>query len=122
MKELLVLVALMVTACGTVPSGPVVGSVPGGTAVCSVIDSSKFDLALQTYDAALDAINLLINAKVLIPGSARAKAVADANDRVMAAFKAADAARHACNATSYRAALDDVTAGVAQVRAAIHGG
>lgn len=124
MRALLLAGCLALAACTptTTATGPVASTVPGGTAVCSVITSDKLDIALKAYDAALDAIDLLIDAKVLVPGSARAKAVADANDRVLAAFKAADAARVACNATGYASALVAVQAAIADVRAAIKGG
>lgn len=128
MRSIILVLALALVACGpTAPpasdgSTPVVSAVPGADAVCSTIDASKLDLALRAYDAALDAINVLATTPVLKPGSARAIAVANANDRVLAAFKAADAAHKACNATSYSAALNAAQAAIADVRAAIHSG
>lgn len=122
MKKMLLAVAacFALAACnpaaappGSVSDVPVVGS------VCQQISSDKFDLALKAYGAATDAVNLLIDAGALKPGSAKALAVANANDKVLSAFAVAEQARRACNATSYAAALVNVQNGIAEVRTAL---
>src|SRR4051812_1054863 len=103
MRALIVVLATSLLACTPASTGTTpVDSLPGASPVCAALDSQRLDDAAKAYGAALDAVGLLIDAKVLVPGSARAKAVADANDRVLAAFNVADAARKACNATSYQ--------------------
>jgi len=80
MKKFFVLLlpaTLALAACETTGTSPVT-SLPGGAQVCSAIKSDKFDLALKAYGAATDAINLLIDAKVVVPGSPRAVAIASA--------------------------------------------
>jgi hypothetical protein len=119
----LLLVAGAAAMLGCTPTGQTVGTtVPGATAACAVLDSNRLDDAWKAYDVALDAINMLIDAKVLIPGSPRAKAVATANDRVLAALQAAEAARKACNSSSYLSALSQAKAAFADVRTALHSG
>lgn len=119
-KLFIIFGALALVACDTTGAGTgPVGSLPGGAQVCSAIKSDKFDLALKAYGAAVDAVNLLIDAKVLVPGSAKAVAVANANDKVLAAFSVAEHARQACNSTSYLAAINEAQAAIAEVRAAL---
>lgn len=123
MKKLLLIAgALALTACDTTgtTTGPV-SSLPGASTVCPALQSDKFDLALKAYGAATDAINLLIDAKVLVPGSTRAKAVANANDKVLAAFAVAEHARQACNSTDYTTALAEANAALGEIRAALKG-
>lgn len=97
-----------------------VASLPGATQVCAALRSDKFDLVLRSYGAATDAVNLLVDAKALKPGSAKAVAVANANDKVLSALAVAENARRACNAASYTAALNAAGAAIAEFRAALH--
>lgn len=106
--------ALAVSACATTSAPPVVGQ------ACTALHSDKFDLALKAYGAAVDAVNLLINAKVLVPGTPRALAVANANDKVLVAFSTAQRARTACDATSYAAAISEASAAIGEIRSALH--
>lgn len=123
MKKLLLMLAmplLALAACAT--PAPISGSpsdLPVVSTVCAQIQSDKFDIALKAYGAAVDAVNLLVDAKVLKPGTPKALAVAKANDRVLAAFVLAEHARVACNSTSYLAAMVEVQAAIAEVRTAL---
>lgn len=123
MKRLIyaVCIALSLSACEPLTAGSTpVASLPGSAPVCGVLQSDKFDIALKAYGAATDAINLLIDAHALTPGSAKAVAIANANDKVLVAFVTAEHARQACNSTSYLAALSEAQAAIAEVRAALH--
>ena len=122
MKRIILLAAaaLSLSACnptgtppGSVSDVPVVGS------VCAAISSDKFDVALKAYGAAADAVNLLIDAKVLVSGTPRALAVATANDRVLTAFAVAERARRACNSASYTAAMAEVSVAITEIRTAL---
>jgi hypothetical protein len=116
--------ALALAACdttGTSTTTTPVTSIPGGTQVCAALKSDKFDLVLKAYGATTDAINLLIDAKVLVPGSARAVAIANANDKVLAALAVAEHARQACNSTDYLTALSQANAALTEIRTALKG-
>lgn len=121
---MLLMAPLALAACDVPPpssSGSTpVAELPGAGPVCAALKSDKFDLVLRSYGAAADAINLLIDAKVLVPGSAKAVAIANANDKVLSALAVAEHARQACNATSYSTALDQAAAALAEVRTALH--
>lgn len=112
------LVACAPATTSTAPGTPV-SSLPVAGPVCTALNSDKFDLALTAYGAAVDAVNLAIDLHALTPGSPRAVAIANANDKVLAAFAVANAARKACNATSYAAALTQVYAALAEVKTAL---
>lgn len=111
--------ALALSACATPTTAPV-SSLPGAAPVCAALQSDKFDLALQAYGAATDAVNLLIDAHAVTPGSAKAVAIANANDKVLVAFAAAEHARAACSSASYLSALAEAQAAIAEIRAALH--
>lgn len=115
-KLLMVLVPLALVGC---TPATVSSSVPVVSSVCTAIHSDKFDLALKAYGAATDAVNLLIDAKVIVPGSPRAVAVANANDKVLAAFSVAENARQACDSASYESAIGLAQSAIADVRAAL---
>ncbi|WP_156029883.1 hypothetical protein [Sphingomonas sp. URHD0057] len=121
-RVILCAAALAISACAAVPSASPtpVASLPGAAPVCATLRSDKFDLALQAYGAATDAVNLLIDARVLTPGSSKAVAIANANDKVLVAFATAEHARQACNSDSYLAALGQAQAAIAEIRAALH--
>lgn len=110
---------LALAACVPGTTGTIAGSSSTTAAICNGIDVDKLDLAWRGYDAAIDAVNLLIDANVIVRGSAKAKAVADANDRVLRAFQTAENAHAICNSTGYLAALDYAKAALSDLRIAI---
>lgn len=116
MRHFLLALMLPLAACTALPIG---GTLPG-TQVCAAIEGNTFDTALRAYNAAEDAVNLLVDAHVLTPGTPAALAVANANDRVLAAFAVAEHARVACNSDSYAAALAEAQAAIADLRVALH--
>jgi hypothetical protein len=104
---------------GTTTVNPISSTVPVVSSVCAQISTSNLDTAWRAYDAAIDAVNLLLDAKVITPGSAKANAIADANDAVLKAFQTAEHAKALCDATSYTSALDSAKASVVDLRAAL---
>ncbi len=118
-KIFLAIGVLALIGCTPVATGPISSTVPGASTVCAAIDLQKLDLAWKGYGAALDAIGLLLDAKVITPGSPKARAIAAANDRVLAAMIAADDARKACAATTYTSALASASAALADMRTAL---
>ena len=108
------------TTSGTsAPPVTPVSSLPVAGPVCAALQSDKFDLALRAYGAAVDALNLAMDLHALTPGSPKAVAIANANDKVLAAFAVANEARKACNATSYAAALTNVYSALAEIQSAL---
>lgn len=119
MKRLMLLLGCFsLAACqpGSVGSA---SSIPGVQQVCSAINSNTFDTALKSYDVARAAVDSLIDFGVITPGTSIALTIASANDKVLAGFAAAEAARQACNATSYLAALNSARSAIAEIRAAL---
>jgi phage shock protein A len=62
---------------------------------------------------------VLIDVKAIVPGTPTAARIADANDKVLAAFAAAEHARLACNASGYAAAMQQANAAIADIRSAL---
>lgn len=118
-KMTMMLAACALVACTPVTTAPPASSLPVVGAVCAQLQSDKFDLALRSYGVAVDAFNMAIDLKAIVPGSSRAVAIAKANDAVLLGFAAAESARKACNATSYAAAIANVYAGLAEMKAAL---
>lgn len=119
-KLVMALAACALVACSPMAAtAPPASSLPVAGPVCAALNSDKFDLALTAYGAAVDAVNLAIDLHALTPGSARAVAIANANDKVLAAFAVANEARKACNATSYAAALTNVYSALAEIKVAL---
>lgn len=121
MKKLICLLAAAgLAACTptTTATAPV-SALPGAATVCALINVDKLDVAWRGYDVAIDAVNLLIDHKVIVPGSVRALAVADANDKVLAAFQMAEHARSLCEETNYLSAMEDAKNALVDLRAAL---
>jgi hypothetical protein len=55
----------------------------------------------------------------VVPGTPRALAIANANDKALTALSTAEHARAACNAASYTSALAELTVALTEVRAAL---
>lgn len=123
MKRLLttICVALALTGC-TLPSFSL-GSVAQSPAPLAqtVIDDKALDAAWRSFDIALDAIDLLIDRKVIVPGSPKAVKIADAIDRVTALLTAAEKAAAAGSTTDYAKALVDAKGALVELRVALKG-
>ena len=85
----------------------------------TTIDDTALEVAWRSFDAALDGINLLIDAKVIKIGSPKAVAIANGIDKVTATLKAAEHAASAGSATSYKTALDESKAAILDLRIAL---
>lgn len=102
---------------------PMSEQMPAVSGICEKLNNTAyFDTALRAYAAATDAINLLIDAKVIAPGSPKAKTIADANDVILLGFQTAENARRACNATGYVEALRHVADAITDLRAGLRKG
>ena len=120
MKLLMVMgTALSLGACAALPTSiPVAAPAPLAQ---TVIDDSALDVAWKSFDAALDGINLLIDAKLIKAGSPKANKIADGVDRVTAALTAAESAAAAGSTTSYKVALAEAKSAILYLRAALKG-
>lgn len=87
----------------------------------TTIDEKGLIVALQTFDTVLTAVDRLVAAGVIKPGSPRAVAIADAIHNAKIAFQAASAAQRAGNATGYLTALTNAQTAIAQVNSLIKG-
>lgn len=135
MKRLIfaVCAAMALTACsfddGTVHSAAsaaagaadAAGAKPPTPAAATVIDEQAVTLAAKAVDTVALSASALVRASVIQARSPAALKLADALDRARRSVNAAAAARRAGNAASYRAALTDAEAAIADVRRAIGG-
>lgn len=114
-SSVLIVAALALPACvpATIPATP-----PAPLAT-TTIDDTALETAWRGFDAALDAINLLGDAKVIVPGTPKGKAVAAGIRRVLAALTAAEHAVAAGSASSYATALQEAQLAIADLRAAL---
>lgn len=124
-KHLIAVVfAVALTACGTtgIPglsgSGPVVSPAPLAK---TTIDDEQLRNAWLAYEAAIDAINIARSAspKILPAGSPKAIALANANDKVLAAFLTAERVAAGLSTTDPLVALAELRAALAEFRTVI---
>ena len=87
----------------------------------TTIDEKTLVVALQTFDTALTAVDRLIAAKVIVPGSPRAIQIADAIKRAKQAYKIASAAQRVGNQQSYFAALLQAQQAVGEISVLLGG-
>lgn len=113
--------ALALTGCG-----PMLAAMGGGAAPAplaqTVIDDKALDALWKSFDVTLDALNVLGDMGVIVPGTPRGRAVADGIRRVNRALAAAERFAAAGSSGDYAAALRDATAAFNDLRAAIKGG
>lgn len=118
MKRLLIaLAALSLTACGPMLTA-LAGPAPAPLAR-TTIDDRALETAWRAFDTALDAINLLTDRGVIVPGSPRARAIATAIRRVNTALSSAERFAAAGSTTDYLTALREAGAGIAEIRTAL---
>jgi hypothetical protein len=87
----------------------------------TVIDEKGLVIALQTFDTLLTAIDTLIAARVIVPGSPRAIAIANAIHSAKLAYQAASAAQRVGNSGSYEVALTQGSVALAKVKELLKG-
>lgn len=128
MKKLIGLcIALCLSACAT-PNLSLTGQTPAPLAA-TTIDDTGLEAAWKSFDLALDAINLLIDAKQITPGSAKAVRIANGVDAVTASLTAAESAVAAASnpldyptaLVTYKQSLADAKAAITLLRAALKG-
>lgn len=107
-------VPLLSAMTGTLPSSP-------APLAQTTIDDKALQACWKSFDVALDAIDLLIDAKVITPGSAKAKATADGIDKVTGFLTAAEAAAAAGSTTDYKVALANALGALTQLRVTLKG-
>ncbi len=88
----------------------------------TTIDDTALQTAWRSFDVALDAINLLTDRGVIVPGTPQARSIAAAIRTVNRALGAAERFAAAGSAADYATALREATAGIAQIREALGGG
>lgn len=119
-KLLIAVAALSLTSCGVSQGLDNLVSSPAPCSV-SVVDERALVLGLQTFDTVLTAVDKLITAKVIVPGSPRAVQIADVIRDAKLAFQSASAAQRACNTTSYLTALGQAQTAVARINTLVRG-
>lgn len=87
----------------------------------TTIDDTALSTAWKSFDVALDAINIAIDAHLIVVGSPKANAIADAIDKVTKFLTAAESAAAAGSATDYKVALANASAAITEMRSALRG-
>lgn len=119
MKRFLTILAAAtaLSACSTpFVIGPQAAPAP---LAATTIDDRALMAAWRTFDAALDAINLYMDAKPSAIGTPGAVRLANAVDAVSAALTAAESAAAAGSATDYATAIAKAKDALTEMRAAI---
>lgn len=98
---------------GLVPPAPV------QQAACAA--DNELETAWKAFDLALDAINLLGDQGVIVPGSPKGKAIAAGIRRVNGALALAERFAATCSTGQAASALAEATAGMADISAALEG-
>lgn len=82
-------------------------------------DDKALETAWRSFDAALDAINLLGDAGIIQPGSPSGKAIAAGIRKVNSALVAAESFDAVASTTDYLVALAEAQEGLNEIRAAL---
>lgn len=85
----------------------------------TAIDEKTLIIALQTFDTVLTAVDRLVAAGVIKPGSPRALQIADAIHAAKVAYQAASAAQRAGNSSSYFTAIGQAQLAVNKINTLI---
>lgn len=120
---------LMIVLAGLALAGCKIGSLPAppsaleitAPARATTIDEQGVKLAFDAFDTALKAVDGLIAAGVIEPGSPKALQLRALLFRVKAALNAAASAQRASNAESYAAAMADAKAAYVSIQATLKG-
>lgn len=119
MKLLLIpLAALSLSGCAGLGALMTAPQAPAPLAR-TTIDDTALEAAWRSFDVALDALNALGDAGVIVPGSERGRAVAQGIRKVNRALAAAERFAAAGSATDYATALAEAVGGMNEIRAAI---
>jgi hypothetical protein len=113
-----IFVALSIALAGCAPGGILSSPAP---LTHTTIDEKTLIVALQTFDTVLTAVNKLIAAKVIVPGTPRAIAIADAIHKAKVAYQAASFAQRAGSSANYLAALDEAQTALGTISSLVKG-
>lgn len=116
MKKIFLALALASASCTT----PIPLNSPAPLAH-TTIDERGFIIALQTFDTTLTAVDRLVAAGVIKPGTPIAVRLADTIREAKLAFQTAGAALNAGNTTSYFTALTQAQAAIATINVLVKG-
>lgn len=86
----------------------------------TVIDDRGIRYAFLTLDALASLADAGIQAKWIVPGSAKANAIADGLDKIRHFLNAASAAQRAGSVASYQAAFDQAQAAMIEMQKALN--
>ena len=114
---ILLLVCISLTGCagmGGLMNGPL-GSPPTPLA-STQIDDQAVKTSFKAFDLALDAVNALIDAGIIKPGSNSANKIADQIENVKSALNAAADAQRAGQSSSYAEAMGRVRDSFLEIR------
>lgn len=116
MKKLIAacILSLCLMACAAVP----LSQAPAPLAA-TTIDDTALSAAWKSFDVALDAINLLIDANQIKVGSNKALAIATGIDKVTGFLTAAELAAKAGSTTNYSVALINARGAIQELRVAL---
>lgn len=121
MKRILPLIAaLSLTAC-QLPAFSLGTPVSPAPLAQTVVDDKALQAAWQSFDLALDGINLLIDQGYIKPHTPKALAVANGIDKVTRFLTAAESAAAAGSTKDYGVALAEAKGAIVQLRAALKG-
>lgn len=87
----------------------------------TTIDDTALETAWKAFDLALDAVNLLGDRGVIVPGTPTGKSVAAGIRKVNRALAAAERFAAAGSLTDYNGALMEASAGIVELSAIIGG-
>src|SRR5688572_27721243 len=118
MKHLYLALAAPLALSGCTGLGTLAAPAPAPLAA-TTIDDQGLETAWKAFDVALDAINALGDAGVIVPGSEKGKAVASAIRTVNRSLAAAERFAAAGSTTDYAEALREASAGLNDLRTII---
>ncbi len=116
-KFLIILAAFSLTSCSVIDKAISAPAPLSQTA----IDEKGLVLSLYTFDTLLTAVDKLIEARVIVPGSPRAIQIANAIRKIKLAYQVARSAQRAGDSGSYLTAIAEAQNGMANIRLLIKG-
>jgi len=116
MKKILIALSIALSGCSTLSTL----ASPAPLAQ-TTIDEKTLIVGLETFDTVLTAVDRLVAAKVIVPGSSRAIQIADAIQVAKRGYLAAAAAQKVGNASNYLAALVQAQDAIVKINALIKG-
>jgi hypothetical protein len=117
MKILAPLIALSLCSCG--PMLTAMGGPAPAPLTRTTIDDTALMTAWRAFDVALDAINIMTDRGLIVPGTPKARRIATAIRTVNRALATAERFAAAGSATDYGTALREATAGMNEIRSAL---